>query len=63
MLRQDLDWGCSGESKTYMLFGKFGPDGGYMFRDQSVNVVRAFLSLAGSCWLKMKRFSLVGRSL
>ncbi|RVW12491.1 THO complex subunit 1 [Vitis vinifera] len=48
MLGQDLDWGCSGESKTYMLFGKFGPDGGYMFRDQSVNVVRAFLSLAGN---------------
>ncbi|RVW96974.1 THO complex subunit 1 [Vitis vinifera] len=44
--KMDLDWGCSGEYKTYMLFGKFGPDGGYMFRDQSVNVVRAFLSLA-----------------
>ena len=53
----------SGESKTYMLFGILGPDGGFVFRDQSVNVVRAFLSLAGSCWLKMKRFSLVGRSL
>ncbi|KAL6327589.1 hypothetical protein AAG906_021880 [Vitis piasezkii] len=36
------------ESKTYMLFGIFGPDGGFVFRDQSVNVVRAFLSLAGN---------------
>ncbi|KAL6327632.1 hypothetical protein AAG906_022056 [Vitis piasezkii] len=49
----DSDWGCScmgastsGESKTYTLFGIFGPDGGFVFRDQSVNVVRAFLSLA-----------------